>query len=301
MFSDDLIEKLHKQIEDMKLNSIRKVKEVEHISEEKDRKLRILEQKSDKMREKLEQLTKKDRSSANKKAETLKSYQRGAEVVVSSPSSTLKTSKKATARSPGGDDSVSVDDVLQAMEEEQQTLCLRNEELEKQVFSLTKRLKKSMNSNSLSMSKPDMTDTQNHKSNHSELPSSSSIHDTSNNEVVSDDDVQILSDKVKEQSQRIRQLVHQLEAETATVKKQNADMKILRQRGGEMREEIHNLRLEIDSRPTMSQWNSKVSRDEHPACRLSYRYTTLLLPLCPKTIRISCSLSLTPYPVFCIP
>ena len=235
-FLDDLIEKLQKQIEKMKADNSRKIKQVEHISEEKDRKLRILEQKNEKMREKLRQLTNKDRTSASKKTTTLKSYQRGAEVI----SSPLKAGKKAT-RSPGGEDSVSVDDVLEAMEDKQQTLCLRNEELEKQVASLTKRLKKAMNGNS----KPNLSDTQDHKS----------ITSKSSADV---EDVHVLSDKVKEQSQRIRQLVHQLEGESVTVKKQSADMKILRQRGGEMREEIHNLRLEIDSRPTMSQWKSKV-------------------------------------------
>lgn len=257
---DDLIEKLQKQLEDLKADHSRKVKQIEHVSEEKDRKLRILEQKSNKMREKLLQLTNKDRSSTDKNAETLKNYHRGAEVVSSSSSvasvSSLHSRSSKRGGQPsspgggkGGSNVVHAEEVIHALEEEQKKLQLQNAELGQQVSSLTKRLKKSLNSNaSLSTTKPEATS------------STSSFKQAINKSSDEDfgDDVQLLSDKVKEQSQRIRQLVHQLEGETATVKKQSADMKILRQRGGEMREEIHNLRLEIDSRPTMSQWKSKV-------------------------------------------
>jgi hypothetical protein len=59
----------------------------------------------------------------------------------------------------------------------------------------------------------------------------------------------------------MRQMSHQLATEAGTVKKQNEDMKVMRERAGEMREEIHNLRIEIDARPTMAQWKSKVLRE----------------------------------------
>jgi hypothetical protein len=266
---DDLIEKLQKQMEDLKLDNTRKIKQVERISEEKDRKLRKAELEGNKMREKLRHLTNKDRSNSNKNAATLKSYQRGAEVVTAPSSPSPSGVKSKGKRSPGGDESVvSVEDVLAAMEEEQGRLHTQNAELEKQVSSLTKRLKKVMNDNSSSPTKQDNI-VFNFNSTSSTVSSNNDNKNKNKNKNKDDiitDDVHVLSDKVQEQSQRIRQLVHQLEGEAANVKKQSADGKILRQRAGEMREEIHNLRLEIDSRPTMAQWNAKVSLNTSLFC-----------------------------------
>lgn len=241
--SDELIEKLQKHSEDMKFDHGLKIKHFESLCEEKERKLRKNELEADKMREKLRQLTNKDRTSATKAANTLKSYQRGAEVV----SSPLKPGKSGKRSGGGGDSVVSVDDVLQAMEIEQQQLTSQNEELEKQVSSLTKRLKKVLNENKSGTTKNKVKD----------VSVTPSIAPSSDESLSSD--ARVLSDKVREQSQRIRQIQHQYEAEMAKVKTQNEDMNVMRKRAAEMREEIHNLRLEIESRPTMSQWKTKVS------------------------------------------
>ena len=232
-----MAENLKRDLENVKNQSVRKIKQLEQMSEEKDRKLRKNERECEKMREKLLQLANKDRNASIKDAETLKNYKRGAEVVVASP---LKLGKKSKSSPGGGNSVVSVDEVMQAMENEKEKLRMQNKEQEKQILALTKSLKKALNSQStvsqdISLPKPPVPEN-----------------------VTESDDVNMLSNKVQEQSHRIRQLVHQLEAEKSTTKKLNEDMKVLRQRASEMREEIHNLRLEIDSRPTVAQWNSKV-------------------------------------------
>lgn len=230
--SDELVEKLVKQLEDVKLESRRKIKQMEQLSEEKDRKLRVKEKECNKMREKLSQLADKNRFISKKNSDVLSEYQRGAEVL--SPSNKSKPFGKGK-KSPGNDNAIDAQDLIHALEEKQKHLQQCNDELTTQVSSLTKQLRNVVRKNSSVEERGD------------------SSHSSS-----AEDDAIILLDKVNEQAQRIRQLVHKLEMETSNSKKQNEDMVVLRQRANEMRDKIQNLELELDARPTVSQWKSKM-------------------------------------------
>ena len=64
--------------------------------------------------------------------------------------------------------------------------------------------------------------------------------------------------KLQDQSTRIQQLVHQLEMERSASQERKEDVTVMRARATEMRQEIENLRIELDARPTMPQWTAKV-------------------------------------------
>ena len=80
--------------------------------------------------------------------------------------------------------------------------------------------------------------------------------------IITDDtedyDKRLLYDKIKDQSLQIKQLSHKLEVEYSKYREAEDNIRVLKDRAQDMRNEIDNLRIELDSRPSVPQWNQKL-------------------------------------------
>lgn len=177
-----------------------------------------------------------------------------------SSTSSTRVINKSAALIGGGDDKrrgvgsggVSMQDVVAALEDERNELIAHTEDLERQLAAATNRLKKLENSGYVfGRGADDGGDGE------------SSVDTPRHRRVRGSDDededmpAQVFS-KLQDQSSRIQQLVHQLEMEKRTSLERKEDISVMRTRAKEMQSEIENLRIELDARPSMTQWTAKV-------------------------------------------
>jgi hypothetical protein len=166
--------------------------------------------------------------------------------------------QRAAGRSRGGKEEspsapVSSQDMINALQEEKRELLNHTADLESQITLLSDQLKHSLNR------KLD------EKSNESEGGKRSVKRDPSTSTAkgdVSEErgvEVEGVYESLRDKSNRIALLVHQLEQERRTNKQLTSDNSVLKDRVAEMRDAIDNLRIELDSRPTVHQWTQKVS------------------------------------------
>ena len=150
---------------------------------------------------------------------------------------------------------VSLQDVVRALEEERDELLVHTEDLERQLSSLTRRLQGAQEARAgeeggVSSTYSDEDDVEGGRGGGRRRGGDS--------EGCGEDMPAHVFLKMQDQSSRIQQLVHQLEMERQQSLERKEDVTLMRTRAAEMRQEIDNLRLELDARPSMSAWTAKV-------------------------------------------
>jgi cell fate (sporulation/competence/biofilm development) regulator YmcA (YheA/YmcA/DUF963 family) len=148
------------------------------------------------------------------------------------------------------------EEVVRALDYERIDLLQQNSELREHVKSLTETIRELQNNNRR----------QNNNSISSDTAEVSPPKDDS--EAQGGGSVKVLFNKIKDQQRRIEQLVHRegiLEAESRRCEEA---LEMYRARSSEMVEEIENLRLELDSRPTVRAFAQKQKEVQELESRL---------------------------------
>mmetsp|Transcript_9391 Transcript_9391/g.14152 ORF Transcript_9391/g.14152 Transcript_9391/m.14152 type:complete len:824 (+) Transcript_9391:73-2544(+) len=245
-------ELLKKQLADLNSENKKKIRNLEHVVQESDRKLRQRDVDIEKMRGKFQSLANRNRTDSARMNRAMSAHVRGEAGTVISHNSSPSTPVGHTSQmisSPASrikDSPVTSQDIIFALESERSELLQHTSELESQVASLTKKLSKIINDSQkgaaddmlISTSTPVRSTP---KASDNAPEASTSSHET-----------------IREQSTRIQQLVHQLEMEKQKTSRQNDDIEAIRNRYSEMKSEVENLRIELDARPTVPQWNEKL-------------------------------------------
>ncbi|CAE7724511.1 unnamed protein product, partial [Symbiodinium microadriaticum] len=262
---------------------------------EGERKSRQREAEMERMREKLQAISSRERDASAKQSKAVTMHRRG-EVLPASPgsvssagrrgrsgaldtsqistsstytststtrvinksatviSSDEKHSRQKSTRGGGGADAVvSMEDVVNALEGERDDLLAHTDDLERQLSTLTKQLKKYQDNRDREY--PEGRD--GFFGRDSEDESSIPVH-TGVFPGIEESMPAHVFNKMQDQSTRIQQLVHQLEMEKQASQERKEDVTVMRARAADMRQEIENLRIELDARPSMPDWTAKV-------------------------------------------
>ena len=227
-------------------DSKRTVKILEDKNKELGRRVRQRDHELERLKAKLNHVAEKERETASRHRAALNMVRQGDSSVLSgtsiAPSSrTLNDSRMSTSSSRSKKE-LNMQDVVEALENQRDELERRNEELEDQVKDLTIALKDAGNGEPLRSAETSMTQDgdadESVTTNKSETAAAMYI-------------------KIKEQQRKIEQLQHKC----AVFKSNEMDsaqlMEKLKERNEELREELENVRLEMDTRPTIKQWKEK--------------------------------------------
>ena len=216
--------KLTEELEDMTTNAKdlddqrkKEIRNLELVVSENERKVRQKDVELERLREKLRQNVEKDRHTQMKHKQILNSVKQG---------NTMRNNI------------VTENEVIEALVSEHHSLKVRNNELNKQVGDLTDSLKGSQNVSS--------------------AENSTDIHDSSDglshDSDLGDDDGNLM---VEDQFRRIEFLSHRVEVLQVQSSEKEEMLDQQKHRIHEMQDEIDNLRLELDARPSAKQWAQK--------------------------------------------
>ena len=216
--------KLTEELENMTTNAKdlddqrkKEIRNLELVVSENERKVRQKEVELERLREKLRQNVEKDRHTQMKHKQILNSMKQG---------NTMRNNI------------VTENEVIEALVSEHQNLKVRNNELNKQVGDLTDSLKGSQNASS--------------------AENSTDIHDSSDSishdSDLGDDDGNLM---VEDQFRRIEFLSHRVEVLQVQSSEKEELLDQQKHQILEMQDEIENLRLELDARPSSKQWAQK--------------------------------------------
>lgn len=180
-------------------------------------------------------------------------------------------------------------DLVHALEIEKDELLNHTMDLEQEIRSLTSQLKESYNTIQIlqegNSTKSEIGINQKNKSNlksNKKIFKSQNSQENENNENNNneeneeeknyyndnednidnedeDEDIDSMYRKIRSQSNRIRQLVHQLEEQKTFVKQVKEDNNHIKEKNVILKEIVENLRLELGSRPTVKQWKDKIN------------------------------------------
>lgn len=173
-------------------------------------------------------------------------------------------SNVTTTSSKGSDPvtrAVTVSDLVNAFETQRLELFSRNKELELQVQNLLHKLKdlqSDWDGKVLSIDHPSDFDADITRSmlseDNSNQPSSSNGSSSINPSSVLTPTARQMYDKMLQQTDQLEYLTRQLEVSRALGSEKDEMLNAFRVRASELHEEIENLRLQLDSRPTVRQW-----------------------------------------------
>jgi myosin heavy subunit len=311
---------LMKQMADLNFESKKKIKNLEALIQESERKLRQKEIEYSKIKEKFQALNKKDLGESSFHNQVIVAHRRGdldisvssdhssssTSSMISSPnhlktrtqSSTVVLTKESNRNSSSKKTKkITQDDAIHALQIEKNELLSHNEDLEKEINTLTSQLKKSYQSiQQLQLSKDITADAGAASDGDRAEGRQSSRHqhsvrrtlrgetqhfpkESSREEEGEGNDKGLGSDQFEReedfdlfppdqhhdsasisvsQSQRIRSLVQQLEEQKLLVKEVSEDNQHLKEKNFNLTRSLENLRLEIGSRPTAKEFKDKL-------------------------------------------
>ena len=232
----------------------KKIKDLENVVRESERKLKKANVENERMREKLQQLAAKDREARERYNDVL-SGSSVASIVKGVHVTPKSKSKKAPKRIPP-----SPEEVVKALDSEKMELEQHNTELRGQVRQLTESIRQLHNER--------LTDPQRSYQNEESSTDTGSIvsveepgdyfnfsGDREERNVPGS--MKVLFGKIKDQQRRLEQLVHREGVLEAENRRCEEALDVYRQRSSEMMEEIENLRIELDGRPSMRAFAQK--------------------------------------------
>jgi hypothetical protein len=180
--------------------------------------------------------------------------------VINKSATLISSEEKNKKRGVGGAGAASMQDVVTALEEERDDLLAHTDDLERQLDALTRRLKR-VEGGSASVLGVEVGEDGDGVEGGSSVDTPRDRDGSRRTGGDSDEDEEMpaqVYNRLQDQSSRIQQLVHQLEMEKRTSQERKEDVAVMRSRAKEMQSEIENLRMELDARPSMTQWAAKV-------------------------------------------
>jgi len=233
-------------------DSKRTIKNLEDKVQESARRVRQKDVELERLKEKLRNIAEKEKESAKRHRNALVAIKDGSlsdtsfgslnDSNVSKSNISLNDSRLSVSSSRSKSTvQASMNDLVEALQSQRDGLEKRNAELDSQVNELTTALRDAQNGIVKKTNKDTVSD-------------SASEND---DEDTRSETAQAMYDKIKEQSRKIDQLVHRIEIHKSSEQESGHVQNDLKKRNNEMREEIENLRLEMETRPSPRQWATK--------------------------------------------
>lgn len=261
---EDSFEKNEKKLKSSEQDAKKKIKDFENLVKEGDRKLKVANLEIERMREKLRLFAAKDREARERYSDVLSGSSVASLVkgVSLSPAKTKGDSRRMPKRAPP-----SPEDVVRALDADRIELEQYNAELREQVQNLSETIRDLQNGQRMGFNRRSVDNSggSDHEDGDQDTSSEEGYRKryTEQAEKPAQDydsvpgSMKVLFGKIKDQQRRIEQLVHREGVLEAEKRRCDEALDVYRQRSSEMMEEIENLRIELDGRPSVRAYAQK--------------------------------------------
>lgn len=257
---EDSFEKTEKKLKSSEKEYQKKIKNLESIVKEGERKLKVANIENERMRKKLQQLVTKEREARDRYSDVLS----GSAVVSLINGVSSSPNSKSRLKKVGRNTPPSPEDVVRALDADRLELEQCNIELRDQVQELTETIRDLENNRRFGEdTSAQRYDSDNYREQY-KGDGVDEIEDCGNGRQEHDREyrsspgsMKVMFAKIKEQQHRIEQLVHREGVLEAEKRRCDEALDVYRHRSSEMMEEIENLRIEIDGRPTVRAYAQK--------------------------------------------